>query len=139
MKNYLIPFLVIGLLVSASFGLVMMNHMDGQGHSNCPFDTAGASGCAQARNPIDFVVSHLNALSRFFSALPVNSLASLISLFLLSILAIATIFNKESEFLKLRPLFAKNHFHESFVPINKVLITRWFSLHENSPAFIGGR
>ena len=117
----------------------MMNHMDGMGHSDCPFEVAEITNCVQVQNPIAFAVSHLNALSKFFSAIPVNTFASLISTFLLLALAVFIISNKEFELFKLEPLFIRSRLGGSFVPQNKILLTDWFSLHENSPAFIGRR
>ncbi|HEY4506671.1 MAG TPA: hypothetical protein VJH71_00710 [Candidatus Paceibacterota bacterium] len=138
MKNYIIALLIISSLVSVSFGLVAMNHMDGQGHGECPFEVSGVTNCVQAQNPIDFATSHLNAFSKFYSATPVNGF-SLISLYLLWSLAIFIIFNKELELFKFQPLLARNNPKESFVAPSRIVLTDWLSLHENSPAFIGGR
>ena len=139
MKNSFIPLLVIGSLLSAGFGLVMMNHMDGQGHGQCPFEATGITDCVQVQNSIDFVTSHLNAFSKFSSAVPINSFAISLTLLLALVLAVFIIFNKEFELLKLEPLLARNHLRESFIPPNRILLTDWLSLHENSPSFIGGR
>ena len=139
MKKYLISLLIIGSLISASFGLVMMNHMDGEGHGQCPFEATTILDCVQVQNPIDFVTSHLNAFSKFSSAIPVNSFVTSLTLLLAVALAVFIIFNKEFELFKLRPLFVIKHLRESFVPPNRILLTRWLALHENSPSFIGGR
>ncbi len=139
MKNHIIPLLVIGLLLSASFGLAIMNHMDGQGHNQCPFETAGTVDCVQVQNPTGFAVSHLNALSRFFSAIPVNGFAGLSASYLLLAFGALFFFKKDSEPFKLKPLFIQRCLYESLVTPNKILLAHWFSLHENSPAFILGR
>ena len=132
MKNTIIPLLLIGMLLSVSFGVLMMNHMDGQGHNLCPFEAV--TNCAQGQNSINFMTSHLSALAKFFSSTSVNSLVNLISIFTLLDLAISPILKSES--LKLRPLLIKNKLRESFVPPQRTLFTDWFSLHENSPAFL---
>lgn len=139
MKNLITSLFLIGILLSASFGLVMMNHTDGMGHSQCPFEAVGVTDCAQVQNPLDFMVSHLNAIARFFSAAPVDSF--MISLALLLILAFSILigFNKKLESLTLWAVFAKSHIRESFVSPNRILFNRWFALHENSPAFLVGR
>jgi len=139
MKRYLFSLLIIGSLLSASFGLVMMNHMDGQGHGQCPFQATGITDCVQVQNPIDFVTSHLGALSKLSSAVPVDSFAASLTLLLVLTLAVFITFNKELELFKLQPLLARSHLRESFVPPNKIILNHWFALHENSPSFIGGR
>ena len=139
MKNSFIPLLIISSLISASFGLVMMNHMDGQEHGQCPFEATGVTNCVQVQNPIDFVTSHLNAFSKFSTAVPVNSFVTSLTLLLALALAAFITFNKEFELFKLRPLLARDHLRESFVPPNRILLMQWLALHENSPAFIGGR
>src|SRR3989344_7206678 len=107
MKNSFIPLLIIGSLLSASFGLVMMNHMDGQEHGQCPFEATGITDCVQVQNPIDFVTSHLNAFSKFSSAVPVNSFAISLTLLLALALTVFIIFNKEFELFKSEPLLAR--------------------------------
>jgi len=104
MKNSFIPLLMISSLISASFGLVMMNHMDGQGHGQCPFEATGITDCVQVQNSIDFVTSHLNAFSKFSSAVPINSFAISLTLLLALVLAVFIIFNKEFELLKFRSM-----------------------------------
>lgn len=138
MKNYLIALLIIGSLLSASFGLVMMNHMDGQGHGQCPFEATRATDCVQA-NPIDFVISHLNAFSKYSSAIPVNGFAISLTLLLALAFAVFIVFNKEFDLFKSQLLTVKGHLRESFVSPNKTLLNHWFALHENSPAFMIGR
>lgn len=137
MKNPFIPLLIIGLLLFASFGLVMMDHMDGQGHTNCPLQAVGANDCAQVRGPLDFVISHLNAVSKFFSAIPAKTFATSIFYLLALLSAALAIFNRQS--LILLPALANNRPRESFAPPRRMLLNHWFSLHENSPSFIGGR
>lgn len=137
MKNSFMPLLIIGFLLSASFGLVMMNHMDGQGHSQCPLKTAGVIDCAQVQNPLDFITSHLNAVSKFFSAvLTKNFAASLLYLLVLTF-AVLIIFDKQ--LLALIRSFVRSRSKEAFIPPHKILFNHWFALHENSPAFIGRR
>lgn len=134
MKNPIFPLLIIGLLFFASFGLVIMSHIDGQGHSQCPFEMAGVTDCVQVQNPMGFAISHLNALSKFFSAIPVNSFTNLIVIYLLLAFTTFFSFKKDFESFKLKPIFIRSRLYESFVSPNKILLTRWFSLHENSPA-----
>lgn len=139
MKNFFLPLLIIGLLLSASFSLIMMNHMDEPGHNNCPFKAPGVADCVQVQSPLDFISSHLNSVSRFFSAIPVNSFTVSLTLILVLTFAVFIIFNKKFELFKFRPLLIENRLREFFVPPNKILFSHWFAFHENSPAFIGGR
>lgn len=140
MKNLFIPLLIIGLLLFASFGLVMMNHMDDQGHAVCPFETVGTADCAQVQNPVVFATSHLNALSQFFSATPISGFAGLISFLLLLILASFVVLDKKSDLFGRRLLFlVKSWLREIFAPLSKILLVNWLALHENSPAFIKRR
>ena len=139
MKNHFITMLIISSLLSASFGLVIMNHMDGQGHGQCPFEPTGVTDCVQVQNPIDFLTSHRNAFSKFSLATTVDSFATfLTSLFALA-LAVLIIFNKESGLFKSQHLLERKHLRESFVAPNKILLTHWLAFHENSPAFLSGR
>src|SRR3989344_880564 len=133
MRDIVILFLVIGMLFSASFSLVMMNHMDNQVHSLCPFEAAGVTNCTRAQISLISMVSHLNALSRFFSAVPVADFSNLISLLFLLVLATITTLGKP-DLIKLNPLSVKSRLNKSFVPIQKNLFVDWFALHENSPA-----
>jgi hypothetical protein len=139
MKNRLIPLLFIGLLLSTSFGLLAMNHIDGQGHGQCPFEVTGVNDCSQALNTIDFVASHLDVLSQFSLATPSEGFSGLIALSLLLAFALFLVFNKGFELPNLKPVSIQSRFRQSFVPPTKILLTRWFALHENSPAFIVGR
>lgn len=130
--------LMIGLLLSASFGLAMMNHMDDQGHNQCPLETTGVTDCAQVESTVDFVTSHLNAVSGFFSALPVQGFAfSLALLFALASNIFIVFSNRERS--KTELLSVKGRVHMSFVAPRTIAFSRWFALHENSPAFIAGR
>lgn len=139
MKSHITPLLIIGLLLFASFGLVTMNHVDEQGHSRCPFETAGAIDCTQIQNPVGFAISHLNALSKFFSAIPVDSLVSLIAIYLLFAHAAIIYFKENFDLLKLKSIFIRRYLCESWLTPNKILLIHWLSLHENSPAFTLGR
>ena len=132
MKRYLFSLLIIGSLLSASFGLVMMKHMDG--HGQCPFEPAGITDCIQVQSPIGFATSHLNYFSKFYVAVSVNSFVISLTLLLALAFAILITFNKEFELFKLQLLFARNHLREFFVSPNKILLTHWLALHENSPA-----
>ncbi len=136
MKNPIRYLFIIGLLFSASFGLVMMGHIDNQGHGLCPFETAGVTDCNQLQNPIDFVISHLNAVSGFFSAIPINGFVFFISMVLLLAFAIFILPSGESELLKFGTAFVQKHIHESFVSPIRILLANWFALHENSPAIV---
>lgn len=135
MKNAIIPLLIIGLLLSASFGLVAMNHMDGQGHNLCPFEAAGVTDCTRVQSPIDFTFSHLNSLAGFFLAVPVAGFVSLISLFLLSALTMVAILS-EPGLIESKPSPLSNRIRKTFVSPQKTLLTDWFALHENSPAIV---
>ena len=139
MKNSFIPLLIIGLLLFAVFGLSMMSHMDGQGHSTCPFEPTGVADCFQIQNPLNFVSSHLNAFARFFSAIPTDRLAVLFSLVLLFALALSFVLSKDFGLDGARSSVIGNQLRESFVSPVKEQLMRWFALHENSPAFITGR
>ena len=140
MKNTLIPLLLIGILLSASFGLAKMNHMDNQGgHVQCPFETARVTDCTRLQTPINSVTSHLSALSKFLSTIPVNGFDGLISIFLIFALTIFVTFNKEFELFRLNPLFVKSNLRKAFVSSNKILLAHWLALHENSPSFMSGR
>ena len=139
MKNYVISLIIIGSLLSAIFGLVMMNHMDGQGHGQCPFEATGIIDCVQVQNPMGFITSHFNAFSKFSSAIPVNGFAISLALLLALVFGVIIIFTKGFGLFKSQSLLFKDRLRESFVPPNKILLTRWFALHENSPALIGGR
>ena len=139
MKKLLVLLLIIGPLFLSSFGLFTMNHGDMMEHGQCPFETAGITDCSQVQGPIDFVISHLNALSKFSLAIPLNSFTVSLALLLTLALAILFTFYKEFELFKFRPLLAIDRFQESFIPSNKILLNSWLALHENSPSFIGGR
>ena len=134
MKNPFISLLIIGLLLSASLGLVMMKHMNEEGHVVCPFDLVGATSCAQFRNSFDFIASHLNAFSRFISAIPASSFTVYFYLLLLLILSLPVILKRDLRVLKLKTTPGKTWFYESFIPTFQELRMYWFALHENSPA-----
>lgn len=133
MKKRFISLLIIGLFLSASFSLVAMNHMDGQGHARCPFEAAGVTDCAQTQNSLSFLVSHLNAFSKFLSAIPVNSFIVLTFLFLL--LALAVLFTSiKLKLFGLNSFFTKTGFQETFALSNRISFTDWLAFHQNSPA-----
>ena len=131
MNKSFIPLLIIGILLSVSFGLLIMGHMDGQGHSICPFETA--ANCSQAQGPISSATSHLNAISKFFSAIPADVFIGFISLLVLAIISVL-VFDHGSLSLKFRKLFFSRRLAKVFVPTRSSLILSWLSLHENSPA-----
>lgn len=139
MKKPLISLLVMGLLISTSFGLVLMGHMVGQGHAGCPFAVVGIVDCAQVRSPLAFVISHLNALNKFFSAIPANSFAMYLAMLLVLVFAAPFGFSKKFESLTLQPVFTGSRIREFFVSPHRILFNHWFALHENSPAFMSGR
>lgn len=139
MKTPFIPLLIISFLLSVTFGLSIMNHMGEQGHSRCPFETAGAVDCTRVQNPVGFAISHLNALSKSFSAIPVSSFVSLIAIYLLLALAAIIYLKNDFESFKLKVIFIRRHIYEYWVTPNKILLTYWLSLYENSPAFIPRR
>ena len=139
MKNSFIPLVIIGLLLSASFGLVMMNHADGQGHGECPFKTTGVADCAQVQSPLDFMISHLNAFAKFSSATPVTSFVISLAQLLILAFSIPLILSKRLELFAPGHIFIQGHLRESFTAPSRILFNHWFALHENSPAFISGR
>lgn len=133
MKNPLIPLVVIGILISASFGLVLMSHMDEQGHGQCPFETAGVAVCGLMQTPIDFVVSHLNAFSKFSSAIVVTSLLAMLLLLTFSLLFKLYY---DSALFGLRPLLIGSLPRGSFISPHRQKLTHWLSIHENSPTVL---
>lgn len=137
MKNVIIPLLLISVLFSASLSLVAMNHTDEMGHIQCPF--AEVTNCAQVQSSLDFMTSHLNALSKLYSATPVNSFALSFSLILALALATFIGFNKKFESPPLQTTFFRSRLRESFISPNRILFNHWLSLHENSPASLVGR
>ena len=139
MKKTVIPLIIIGLLLYASFGLIMVNHMDGMGHNICPFEAVGLKNCVNVQNPLDFVASHLDVFSKFFSAIPINGFAVSLALLFAFALGVLVIFNSLFEIHKFQRLRVINRLHEFFVSPNKNRLTRWFALHENSPSLITGR
>jgi|SRR3989344_2185613 len=133
MKSPLIPLMVIGILLSASFGLAMMSHMDEQGHSQCPFETAGATVCGLMQSPIEYAISHLNALLSFFTSTIVASFAGFLALLLLFTLSFsAGLFGNFKPKLLLARVYSQNSFDSPF----RQQLIRWFALHENSPSSI---
>src|SRR3989344_2307773 len=136
MKTILIPLFLISLLLFTSFGLVAMTHM---GHIKCPFESVRITDCFQAQSPIDFTTSHLIAVARFFSVIPAGGFTGIISLALLFALALFVVFNRDFGLFKSDPLLRENFSREIFVPLNASLLSRWLSLHENSPSTIFGR
>lgn len=136
MKNSFLPLFIIGLMLFSSFSLAIMDHMDGQNHAKCPFETAGTVDCTQVQNAIDFVVSHFGAVSGFFSAGIAGNSVNLIALSLLLMLAVSAIFNKSNDPFRLRPVTLENLSREVFISPNKIILTHWLAMHENSPAFI---
>lgn len=139
MKNIVISLLLIGTLFSVTLSVTMMNHMDNQGHSLCPFGAAGITNCDQVRNFMEFITSHLNAFARFSLAVPVNNFAvSLIALLIL-VFSVPIIFSRELKLFTPKSIFAQIHLRESFTAPKRLLFNHWFSLHENSPAFLMGR
>ena len=132
MKNLFIPLLIVVLLLSANLGLVVMNHIDGQGHAICPLESAGMANCNQTQSPLDFIVSHLNAFSTFFSAILTNNLLLIASVFLL-VLAVSLYVYKSLELFPPGFLLFKNHFDEPLVSPRAQQLRHWFCLHENSP------
>ena len=136
MRNLGIPLLIIGLLLSASLSLIMMNHSDGQSHGQCPFKVAGTVDCAQAQNSFDLVIIHLNSVAQFSQATPTNIFTTLLLVFLLAVLSSFAL-GRNSELYKSRLGFLPSRFYESFTSPSKILFNYWFALHENSPSFIG--
>ena len=134
MKNYLLPVLIIGLLLSANLGLATMNHMDGQDHVKCPFDAAGFTNCTQVQSPLDLITIHLNAFSRSFLSTPVGSFFVFLSLLLLLGLAAFVTFSNDAEFLKRDQGHIIKYLYGYFVSHSEQQIIQWLSLHENSPA-----
>ncbi len=135
MKTPLFVLLIISLLFSASYGMAMMSHLDGQEHSECPFEAAVAVNCNQNQNPVGFVTSHLNAFARFFSAVPTG----FYGLILLSVVLLCAAFyllDKKRTPLELKSLIKQSHVRKFFTPPSRILLTHWFALHENSPAMI---
>ncbi|GEM_PF-2835393 len=134
MKNTLIPFLVISLLLSATAGLALMSHMGDEGHTGCPFDKVVLANCSQVQNSLDSLALHISEFSKSFSAIQANAFV----LFLvLSLSALAFIvFSKNAGILEFEPLFRGESLRESFVPIYQRQRMSWFALHENSPAFL---
>ncbi|OGN27633.1 MAG: hypothetical protein A2941_01420 [Candidatus Yanofskybacteria bacterium RIFCSPLOWO2_01_FULL_49_17] len=132
MKRALIPLIIIGLLVSGTLGLFLMDHMDSSSHIKCPFESAGIINCVLVQNPLDLATSHLNAFSKFFSAAPVSAFAALMSLAVL--LAFALLVVPSYQFPKLRPARIKRYSAGRFIPLSDRDFIHWFALHENSPA-----
>ncbi len=138
MKKFFISLLIIGSLLSLTFGLVIMPNMSGQEHSQCPFEAAGIVNCAQAQNLVGFMSAHVNAFSQFFLATSADGFAIFLTLFSLFALAVFVIFGKDFKLLGSKFIFISSYFRKSFSP-NKILFGDWFALHENSPAFIARR
>ncbi|KKT81941.1 MAG: hypothetical protein A3B99_04655 [Candidatus Yanofskybacteria bacterium RIFCSPHIGHO2_02_FULL_44_12b] len=138
MRNAIISILLISASLSAVLGLIVMDHMGGQGHSACPFEAVRITDCSQIQNFISFIASHLRALSKFSLAVLTDGFTNLISLLLLLSLAIGVLFNKSGP-PRLKPLLSANRLRIGFVLPQETLFTGWFSLHENSPTFMEGR
>lgn len=137
MKNPFIPLLIIGLLLFASFGLVMMGHTDGQGHNDCPLQPVAANDCTKVQGPLGFITSHLNAVSKFFSAIPVKTFVAS-ALYLLAV-ALAALVSLNARLFIARFSLASVNCAEAFVPLHRPRFHQWSALHENSPTFIGRR
>ena len=140
MKNILAPILISFLLLSISGSLATMNHMGNQGHTRCPFEVAGVVDCNQIQNSLSFVISHLNAISGFFLAIPTTALASLFVL--LSLLILISIYlrpDRDLRLLKPQLLHRTDREREFFILPHQEQLMHWLSLHENSPAFVERR
>jgi len=132
MKNVIIPFLLIGVLFSASFGLVMMGHSDGQGHSQCPFEKAKVIECMKFENVLGSVIAHLGAVSQFFSTIPVSAfLASLI----LALFFTAFLGFREGNCFRPGLIYFLGRDGKPLIVSAQTLFSEWLSLHENSPSF----
>lgn len=137
MNRTIISFILIGLLLSASFAPVVMNHADGHGSIKCPFEVTAIADCTQAESPLSFIFSHLNALAKFFSVVPGTApVVMALALLLLFTLAWGSSRRDGPNFSQ---LFIKVRLASSFIRPQRFSFNHWFSLHENSPALLTGR
>ncbi len=139
MRNQVITTIIIALLLTTTLGLATMNHMD-QDHSSCPFEVPGVANCAQLQSPFGFLTSHLDAFSRFTSAIPaINSLVAFLLLLSSLIFLIPVIFAKNFDLFNFQIDYTHNRLRESFVSLKRSLLIDWLALHMNSPTIILGR
>lgn len=118
----------------ATLGLVTMNHVGEHGHFECPFNTVGVADCATVQNPFTFLMLHMKAFSKFFSATLVGSFTALFVLILFTA-SILSVVSKDFERLKSKLVSVRIPIRELFVSPFERQAMFWFALHENSPAF----
>jgi len=136
MKQLLTLAVLASVLSIAVFGFAAMAH--GEGHSHeCLGATAAGEPCPTEGNALPFATFHLNIL-RSFSTGVFDGTASAAALSLLSVFAILLF---AAVFLDLSPppeLSFVSTFRplrrEDFVSPSTRRVSRWLSLHENSPS-----
>ena len=138
MKNQVISSIIIALLLSTTLGLMTMNHMD-QDHDICPFEVPGVASCVQVYGAYGFIASHLNAFSRYVSAIPVNSFGGIFLLFLSMIFLTSTLLSENTKSFKFRSILISNRLREILIIPKRTTIIDWLAIHENSPAILARR
>ncbi len=127
---------LIAFLGAVVFGFILMmdtnTSMNQSMASECPYATVGGKVCPQG--VLGVIVHHIS-LYQSFTNVPINfGMAALMISLLLVVSAILAIFIKLSLF---GPSVLNGIFYNS--PLNSLYkrkISRWLSLHENSPATV---
>lgn len=132
MKSAFITLLIISFIGVAVFGFVSMIFGDAHGYDCIASNRLGAF--CPLNNAFDFVIFHIGAFKYFSTAIFVFSLTLLIaalSLVAFSVLPRPLSNDEENDDSVFSTPGAK------FIVLPKIRrITRWLSLHINSPAFI---
>lgn len=132
MKTYGILVLIV-ISSIAVFGFVTMNHSSGNMHGGCIATANGAVDCPGVFTKItDFIALHASAFKTFTSATFGSGLLATLLLIVMSMgfALFASALHIKQNSQKISPLTS----FISFAPI-QLALTRWISLHENSPSF----
>ena len=132
--KFLAPILLasfIGIAVFGAFGMRALAHDHSDG---CIAATVQGAACPKKESSFSYLAFHLDALRFFSSATPSEHLSISFALLLLSIVAIGIGAYRNSGG-PLATEFAHDYGHrELVIPRSKQALTRWLSLHENSPS-----
>ncbi len=133
MKTVISIFIVASFISIAVFGFWGMSHVMESGHNNCIAATARGVACPKEINPFAIANLHLDALRSFSLATVAKNFLNEFASFLVILfmgLGIAALFFSNP--LRNNPS-RSYRFLASFSSPRKQQLTRWLSLHENSP------
>ena len=133
MKVLFISLLILSFLGISILSFVAMYHNNSHGDELCVAKTANGLDCPA--NPFAFADFHLNLFRGFSSAYFGNFLNTYLALTVFLLLGfIFNLFGHNSLNTNRTRRYSFERFFGSFTPLVQSKASRWFSLHENSPA-----